>query len=136
MHRQNISFSMHAHALNRGPCVILMFSRREWFKASQLFSLVFRKIFAYYSTLTLFNTYYSQNYVSIMCQGLRTLVRYVTLKYMYCSVYWCLSHMNITMGLCLPTKTNDRKCTHMMNSDFWQTAEATPPVMYHGLSTV
>jgi len=24
----------------------------------------------------------------------------------------------------------------MMNSDFWQTAEATPPVMNHGLSTV
>ena len=51
-------------------------------------------------------------------------------------VYWCLSSCEYHHGLCLPTKNNDRKCTHMMNSDFWQTAEATPPVMYHGLSTV
>ena len=40
VHRQNISFSMQVHALNRGPHVIITFSRREGFESSLLFSLV------------------------------------------------------------------------------------------------
>jgi len=40
VHRQNISFSMHAHALNGGPRMIITFSRGEGFEASLLFSLV------------------------------------------------------------------------------------------------
>ena len=40
VHRQNISFSMCAHALNGGPHIIITFSRREGFEASQLISLV------------------------------------------------------------------------------------------------
>ena len=40
VHRQNISFSMQVHALNRGPHVIITFSHREGFESSLLFSLV------------------------------------------------------------------------------------------------
>ena len=40
VHRQNILFSMRAHALNEGPCTIVMFSQGEGFKSSLLFSLV------------------------------------------------------------------------------------------------
>ena len=39
VHRQNVSFSMCAHALNGDPHVIITFSRGERFEAS-LFSLV------------------------------------------------------------------------------------------------
>ena len=40
VHRQNVSFSMCAHALNGDPHVIITFSRGERFEASLLFSLV------------------------------------------------------------------------------------------------
>jgi len=40
VHRQNISFSMHVHALNGGPRIIITFSHGEGFEASLLFSLV------------------------------------------------------------------------------------------------
>jgi len=64
VHRQNISFSMCAHALNGGPRIIITFSRREGFKASLLFQ---------HNSLKLLNAYYFQNYASIMCQGLITI---------------------------------------------------------------
>ena len=39
VHRQNTSFSMYVHALNRDPCVIITFSHGEGFNASLLFPL-------------------------------------------------------------------------------------------------
>ena len=36
VHRQNISFSMYAHALNEGSCVFIMFSCGEGFKVISL----------------------------------------------------------------------------------------------------
>ena len=59
---------MRTHALNGSPCIIKMFSRREGFEASLLFSLVWRFCLLFqHNSLMLVN---AQNYASIMCQGL------------------------------------------------------------------